>query len=312
MIKNIIYYNKALNKGKKFKIKFSKRIFYFYPWTNNLVEFYRTHNYLEESVLKYPKLLTKLNRPYLAVTFKISKKLKLIKDSYRFIDKYFYEEIKSKLYVSGKVKIGETIGKNNEKFKIFLLLYHACDKEGELQLVLVNGENIRVAKLTFSIYNIENEIKFFIGGIQGASNKVEANVIKESTKNLYGLRTQRIIIETLYNLEKVLNIKSQKIAVGKSQHIFNDKRYIGKHPIPLGYNEFWKSINAIELKEDLWKLPNILERKKIEEIASKKRSQYRKRYDLLNQCELSIRETFINSNDLDKFEKKEEQEIFYL
>ncbi|WP_256371780.1 DUF535 family protein [Erwinia tracheiphila] len=48
------------------------------------------------------------------------------------------------------------------------------------------------------------------------------------------------------------------------------------------YNEFWETLNAKPLSAALYEIPLEFPRKPLESILSKKRSEYRKRYELLD------------------------------
>lgn len=52
---------------------------------------------------------------------------------------------------------------------------------------------------------------------------------------------------------------------------------------------FWLSIGAESTAEGYFRLPMTIARKSLEEIASKKRAEYRRRYQLLDTLESSAR-----------------------
>ena len=61
------------------------------------------------------------------------------------------------------------------------------------------------------------------------------------------------------------------------------------------YDEFWESLGGIQREDGLWELAEKIARKPIEEIPSKKRSQYRSRYQILDQIEELVSNFLINS-----------------
>lgn len=93
-MKNIFFYSKLIKQGskkgqlntQKKKMRFTLRTLIYYPWVNNLTNFILKHDYLSSTVYQYPILVSKMHRPYLSSSFKISEKLNAIKDSYEFID----------------------------------------------------------------------------------------------------------------------------------------------------------------------------------------------------------------------------------
>ncbi|WP_267881362.1 DUF535 family protein [Xenorhabdus nematophila] len=55
------------------------------------------------------------------------------------------------------------------------------------------------------------------------------------------------------------------------------------------YNAFWESLSGIRKENNDFHLPSIIERKSLDDIPSKKRAEYRRRYQLLDELENSIK-----------------------
>ncbi len=77
------------------------------------------------------------------------------------------------------------------------------------------------------------------------------------------------------------------MAVGNATHIYQNWRYQSKKKDKLhaDYDQFWLSMGAKPLDSGYFLLPERIARKPIEEIASKKRAEYRRRYQLLDELE---------------------------
>ncbi len=299
-MRNILFYLKLITQGSKKgqlntwkkKMRFTLRTLLYYPWVNNLTNFILEHHYLSSTVFTYPILVSKLHRPYMSSSTGLEEKLQTIKDSYNFIDTVFPEKISEKLYTQGSFQLGTIVGNNQEEFNIVLALYPRFDKEGEFNLFITDSKELTLATLTFSIQKAGDTFRIFIGGLQGAHRNTDHNLIKAATKNLYGIFPKKAVMESLYFLEEALNISTEKVCVGNSQHVYTAERYKRKRSIHSSYDAFWESLNGWKTDSGLWKLPETLERKDILSIPSKKRGQYRKRYSLLNNLEDSILSTF--------------------
>ena len=131
-----------------------------------------------------------------------------------------------------------------------------------------------------------------IGGLQGASKDLNEEYIKNCTKNMYGLFPKKLLFEALCFLEKATKINFIKAAVGNFTHIYTSERYTSRRTIHSDYDSFWKSLDAFQLENKLWYFPKSIKRKSLEEIPSKKRSQYQKRYNLLDGIEEDILNRF--------------------
>lgn len=278
--------------NEKRKIRFIFRTIFYFPYSISLINFVHKHKYLSEKVFTYTALLNKIYRPYLCNMFRISKKLSSLKENYQFIDEYFPKNIVPDLYEKDFIELAEIVGIDNEKFKMILALYPNFDKEGEVNIKFLNEDKIPLTTITSSFIKEKGKNTLFIGGIQGPVKAVDKDCIKKATKSLAGLFPKRVAVEAIYIICDCLNIPIEKICVGNERHIYITKRYLKKKKILANYDEFWESLNGEKLKSGLWKLPENLVRKDISEIPSKKRSEYRKRYNILDNLGESIRKSF--------------------
>lgn len=278
---------------EKRKLRFIFRTICYYPYSINLIRFVQHHKYLSEKVFTYMSLLNKIYRPYLCNMFGLSKKLSSVKENYLFIDKYFPERIIPEFYEKGSIHLAEITGTDEEKFKIILSLYPNFDKEGDIDLKMVNSENIPLATITFSFIKNEGKDTLFIGGIQGPYRTIDKDCIKKATKSMGGMFPKRILMEVIYKMCECFETNVEKICVANDKHIYVTKRYLKRKKILANYDEFLETLNAEKLKSGLWKLPKELFRKDISEIPSKKRSEYRKRYSILDSLAESIKENFV-------------------
>lgn len=275
------------NKGEintlKKKIKYVFRNLIYYKYTKKLASFIMNDKFLNENIYKYPVLCSKIHRPYITNSIKQQKKVNIITSSYNFINNFFKEDFLNELYKNGSCKICEIEGKNEEKLFFYFKIYTDFEKEGEFNIICNNREGVQISKLTFSF----NENKLIIGGLQGMQKDGNTEEIKKITKNFYGEFPKKMTIEVLYSLFPEL----EKIAVGNDGHIYLSLRYKYKssRKISADYDEFWESLGSKKVDSIFWLLPKELVRKKIEDIPSKKRSQYTNRYKVLDTLEENIK-----------------------
>lgn len=262
---------------KKKKIKFVFRSLLSFNESKEIGEYILNHKYLKEKVLEYPIILSKIHRPYLHKNLKGSKKAASILESYNFIEDSFSEKVKDELFKNGEYLLSEIEGKDGAVFKIYLSIYTFYDKEGELNIRVVD-ENMEVlSTITFGI--LDGDI--FIGGVQGARKDIDQEYIKEATKKMYGLFPKKINIEAVYALKNALNLECDILATSNELHVYKSKRYIKKRVINSNYDDFRSSLGG-EKKGGIWTLPKKSERKNIEDVPSKKRGQTLKKYGLLD------------------------------
>lgn len=141
-----------------------------------------------------------------------------------------------------------------------------------------------LASATFSVTWDGEAWQLVIGGLQGPRRHVSHEVIKQATRACYGLFPKRLLLEFIWLLAARSHIAAI-YGVSDNGHVFRALRYRlskGRH-FHASYDEFWQSIDGKPESPWRWQLPLRLERKPLESIASKKRAEYRRRFQLLDQ-----------------------------
>ncbi|MEG0206277.1 Protein of uncharacterised function (DUF535) [Citrobacter freundii] len=233
-----------------------------------------------------PTLPAKIHRPYLYKGGLAETRRKNIIGHYRFIQD-LPSEYQTFLFPDRDVLLTHFTGKKGEDFYIYCSS-GGFDREGELMLSLCFKE-IPVARLSFSIIPTSKGHCAFIGGLQGAPRDIGPDIIRDATKSCYGLFPKRIVFEALCSLMSCCDI-ADVLAVSEQSHVFRQLRYRYKKRkcFVAIYSDFWESVSGRPYG-NLYQLPIYVERKSFNELASKKRSEYRKRYSLLDQIHEDIR-----------------------
>ncbi|QEH44965.1 VirK/YbjX family protein [Aggregatibacter actinomycetemcomitans] len=124
-----------------------------------------------------------------------------------------------------------------------------------------------------------------IAVIQGPKFEGSKEMVKSLTKKCHGLRPAYLMVEAMKALTHVLGYTALWGIPHKYQNksrIVQSKRYV------VDYDAIFTE-SAGKLK-DYWELPLQVETKKMDDIASNKRSMYRKRYAMLAQLQENMAE----------------------
>jgi len=235
-----------------------------------------------------PQLLTmqgllpaKPHRPYLRAGFSVAQRAQAIIDHYTLMDQLDNAALRQLLQSPGDNLLANLSGKNDEAFVI-----HCCpgrfDREGEITLEL-HYETQLIASLSFSIIQEQRKRTLLIGGLQGPRKHISNDVIRDATKAAHGVFPKRLLMEAVFNLAEQCGVETIT-AVGDTTHVFRSLRYRHSKSDKFfaSYSEFWLSLGGVARSDELFTLPLRAERKNLEEIASKKRAEYRRRYVLLD------------------------------
>ena len=226
-----------------------------------------------------PTLPAKIHRPYLHKGGRAWTRRKNIIGHYHFIQELPVKH-QGFLLPDRDVLLVQFTGKNGEDFNIYCSS-GGFDREGELMLSLCFNK-LPIARLSFSIIPTKKRHCAFIGGLQGAPKNVGPGIIRDATKACYGLFPKRIVFEALCSLMRCSDI-TDIVAVSEQSHVFRQWRYRYKkckHFVAI-YSDFWESV-AGRPYGNWYKLPIYVERKSFDDLASKKRAEYRRRYALLD------------------------------
>lgn len=174
-------------------------------------------------------------------------------------------------------------GKDEQQFTLRLCADAFLDKEGEATLAFCDAQQTVLAEITFTLCQIKGTSTLFIGGLQGAKAVVPHEAIQSATKACHGLFPKRLLVEAAMTLGSAIAVE-QIIAVSNSTHIYRSWRYRKKKEGKLlaDYDGFWLSLGAERADDGNFTLPLVMARKPMEEIASKKRAEYRRRFALLD------------------------------
>ncbi|CNB58882.1 putative virulence factor [Yersinia frederiksenii] len=273
-------------KELQFRLKFIARALICPKLTFNLLGVLVKQPLLNNILRAQPDLPCKLHRPYLTNSLNNRQKLRVLQDHFKLTNQCIPESLHHNILHHSPYKLTELIGKNDEQYSLYLGSVAKFNKEGEITLMLANEQQQTLAQLTFSLFYYQNQKTLFIGGLQGADNETPHHEIHASTKACHGLFPKRLVLEATCCLAELMGI-THIIAVGNATHIYQNWRYRAKKKDKLhaDYDNFWISLGGVPCAEGHFRLPAKIARKSIEDIASKKRAEYRRRYQLLEQLE---------------------------
>lgn len=230
-----------------------------------------------------PGLPCRLHRPWLTVNMDRQQALESLTWHYQTMSRHMPASLLSGYLSKKGFTLLTLTGKGEEQFTVRLCADAFLDKEGEATLAFCDHQNTVLAEMTFTLCQLEGKSTLFIGGLQGAKAHVPHELIQGATKACHGLFPKRLLVEAAMTLGTAFPVE-QIVAVSNDTHIYRSWRYRKKKEGKLlaDYDSFWISIGGEKQDSGNFMLPLVMPRKPMEEIASKKRSEYRRRYALLD------------------------------
>ncbi|MGQ0443217.1 MAG: DUF535 family protein [Methylophilaceae bacterium] len=165
-------------------------------------------------------------------------------------------------------------------------------REGEIVLNIFQND-LRVMSVAFTLGYSQNELVLYIGGIQGihsgVSSEKSLEIIKHLTKDFNGLRPRSFVLVVLRMI--ATRVGASKILAIDQAHRHHWHPFFKSPAKNLGhanYDEIWKDNDGVAGDDGFYQLKTSTAHKDLNEIDSKKRSMYRKRFDMLDQIQQQI------------------------
>lgn len=209
--------------------------------------------------------------------------LELVKAHFTALSALFTQPQILQIYQEGWVMYEE----ENQGYQVQLKLQydHRMRFEGQLTLkLMVNGEEL------YYLHFLLSDTGVYIGGIQGAKGQLELN--KVFTKISEGLRPQNFIYFGFTMLCQAWR-RDEIFGIRNAFHIYQNESK-SKEKVLYDFEQFWQELGGTESSDEWMALPLTYARKPLDEVTSKKRAAYRKRYALMDEIATKLLEKGTN------------------
>lgn len=161
-------------------------------------------------------------------------------------------------------------------------------REGEIVLNLFINDQ-RMYSVAFTLGLEEGQPLLLVGALQGSNTDTAQDIYRGITHALHGMRPRDLIMVALKLLCIELNI--HRIWAVSSEYRQHNSPYFGdthKDKVLVAYNEVWQEHGGIALDNGFFEIPATIKRKNMEDIPARKRANYRRRFQMLDQLALDI------------------------
>lgn len=278
---------------RDYRLKFLLRSLLFWSSTHRMLEALSGRDDFDKLLTSQITLPSKTHRQYLMRGLTANDRADAIVNHYYWIDRLKESRLAQAMTGAQEQPIAQFHVKDGVTYTVNASSAGKAEREGESTLWLRDNEDTLLASLTFSVARSNGQPVMVIGGLQGPRRCVSRDAIKLATRACHGLFPKRVLMEVLFQLAAQSSVRAI-FAVSDEGHVFRALRYRlskGRH-FHASYDEFWDSVGGKKLSAFCWQLPLQMERKSLDEIASKKRAEYRRRFELLDEIEASVKSHF--------------------
>lgn len=272
------------------KSKIAKKMvlaFLHLPSSARWVRFVRHNPTTRQSLDHWPRLLERNFRPYLRNYYSPSTRTRYSISHYQLFEALFPANLRAPVLTGKTVVLSMVTGKDEKIYTTGLRSAANHEKEGDLMLELREAhDQYRLAVVTFSLTEMQNEVVINIGGIQGGERSAaevgnaNTDAIRHATKALHGLRPKQAVMIALQQVAITLGA-TKMIATSKRNHIYSSWRS-KQIDLAADYDSFWLEQGGELCAHGDYSL--LLQRavKDISEVQSKKRAEYARKQALID------------------------------
>ena len=235
----------------------------------------------------HPQVFAQLTRQFFFRNSRAAERLTAITQTFRVMEKSFSDTAMEYLYLDEQkpLHLWEMPYGEEHTLSLEMFFRNGEIREGSMTLALcLDGEF--VYHINFWCTREGEKQVLYIGCHQGSKHGLEVN--KELTKAFFGYRPKNFILYAL-------RILTRELAVDELRAVSNYGFYANNHirknrKLLVSYDKFWKECGGeIMADQRFFTLPIIEPRKTMEEVPTRKRAVYRKRFAFLDALEEDLR-----------------------
>jgi uncharacterized protein VirK/YbjX len=182
----------------------------------------------------------------------------------------------------GAVTLARIDGKSGLPYQLQLRAIEPMEREGELVLQLLQEDRL-VYSCAFSFVHSDAGMALGIGCMQGPRGEHGLQLIKDATRELHGLRPKNLMLKLLSQFAHDHGCATLRLVSNANRVVCSATRQ-GK--VHADYDTLWQELGAVARADGDYQLASeAICEPDLAAIASKKRSEARKRHETL--CELA-------------------------
>ena len=251
-------------------------------------QFFNQNELLAKVAEEYPFVYEQPTRAFFYRNSTFDERVELLEQHMRFIQMHFKKEVFLGLYNRQAYPLWES--KDESGHLCFELWYNPGQrKEGILSIVLRLDEYYLYQMMIWIAPNKDGEWSLWIGAMQGPNMANAKDVIRKVTRRCHSYRTKNFILHVTQEVAKALGMKHIYAVTNygyyANTHIRMEKK------LKTSFSDFWEESGGHPCEDKrFYELPMTEARKTMEEIPTRKRNYYRKRYALLDEVDASVAE----------------------
>lgn len=271
-------------------VKLSARALVHRRQTRHWLHLLNSHPLFRQMLPSCPRLVNKIYRSYLSTQLRCEDRLQVLQTHYDTVISHGLAPLVAKA-ARGPVLLCTLDGKSGQAYSIAMRAGGVLCREGELIMQLAHGEEV-LYSIAFSFLRHNGKKAIGVGCLQGKHGGGGLDEVREATRELHGMRPKNLLVRLVRQFG-FDNGCEEMVLVGNGNRVVTTPMKQGK--VHADYDALWLELSAKRLSNGDYLLPcEDLPALDLSTIPSKKRSEARKRQDMLQQAHFQIRTTYKN------------------
>ena len=252
-----------------------------------LWDYFHSNPVLEKISELYPFVYEQPQRAFFYHRSTFEERKALVEAHFAFLEERLQEDILVEMYSEKNILLWEGPALENQPLSLMIYYEAGQRKEGLLSVML------RLAKrplyqIIFWIAPDKNGLpSMWIGAMQGPNMENAREIVKKVTKLCHAYRTKNLILYAAQAVARTLGL-AHIYAVTNEGYYANNHLRIDKK-LKTDFSDFWCEVGGHETADSRFdELPLIELRKTMEEVPTRKRAVYRRRFAMLDELDAAV------------------------
>ena len=216
-------------------------------------------------------------------------RLRIVREHMVFLKEHLRPEICRGLYDKQRYALWEDCPEGELPLRCELAFETGQRKEGLLSVMLYLGDSCLYQMIFWIAKDQAGEYSLYIGAMQGPNIDRAREIVKMVTKRCHAYRTKNLILYLTQALARGLGLRHIYAVTNQGYYAMNHVRVDRK--LKTDFSEFWLEAGGWKTEDERFdELPLIETRKTMEEVPTRKRAVYRKRFAMLDEIDRMLAE----------------------
>ena len=246
----------------------------FFPQaTRQWLGFVRTHDVLWQQLEDFPKLLTRIYRPYGFRALNCAQRVDHMVDHYRQVTLQGLDPLLS-ISAHEALTVSQAETKTDKKATLHLQTIRDGHREGEMSLQLFWGERF-LYSATFLLASHGQQCDMLVTRLQGSRDDDAKDLIRQATKSFHGYRPSVLLLQAVRQLARDCGCQRVLLVANHQRVALNPVR---RMKIKVDLEGLWRDLGAEPDPSGFFVVsPHVVIPQDFSDVASNKRAEAKRK-----------------------------------